>query len=157
MSVNRETLCYSCRRCCCSPPSCCRCSCSCCPRCCCCSSSSSSSSCSSCSCCRRRCCPHLSSPVALLGRRGERHSTIASVRPKFLNHFRVLTRLVCKSTGLKHLLCDRFCGIKRARRLSENTCLFEFSLCLSRACFGKMIVFMYKWLKRRVFRTGSGE
>jgi hypothetical protein len=29
---------------------------------------------------------------------------------------------------------------------------FEFSLCLSRACLGKMIVFVYKWLKNAVFR-----
>jgi hypothetical protein len=28
---------------------------------------------------------------------------------------------------------------------------FEFSLYLSRACLGKMIVFMYKWLKKAVF------
>ena len=26
---------------------------------------------------------------------------------------------------------------------------FEFSLCLSRACLGKMIIFIYKWRKRR--------
>jgi hypothetical protein len=31
---------------------------------------------------------------------------------------------------------------------------FEFSLCLSRACLGKMIVFIYKWLKNAVFRSG---
>jgi hypothetical protein len=30
--------------------------------------------------------------------------------------------------------------------------LFEFSLCLSRACLGKMIVLMHKWLKNAVFR-----
>jgi hypothetical protein len=45
---------------------------------------------------------------------------------------------------------------------------FEFSLCLSRACLGKIIVFIYKWLKNRrlshVFpkndrftKTGSGQ
>jgi hypothetical protein len=28
---------------------------------------------------------------------------------------------------------------------------FEFSLCLSRACLGKIIVFAYKWLKNGVF------
>jgi hypothetical protein len=28
---------------------------------------------------------------------------------------------------------------------------FEFSLCLSRACLGKMIIFIYKWRNRRVF------
>ena len=30
---------------------------------------------------------------------------------------------------------------------------FEFSLCLSRACLGKKIVFIYKWLKKYVFLT----
>jgi hypothetical protein len=29
---------------------------------------------------------------------------------------------------------------------------FEFSLCLSRACLGKMIVFTFKWRKNAVFR-----
>ena len=27
----------------------------------------------------------------------------------------------------------------------------EFSLCLSRACLGKLIIFIYKWLKKRRF------
>ena len=30
---------------------------------------------------------------------------------------------------------------------AENGIFFEFSLCLSRACLGKMIVYIYKWLK----------
>ena len=39
----------------------------------------------------------------------------------------------------------------------------KFSLCLSRACLGKMFVFIYKWLKHAVFRrfhrwvTSSGR
>ena len=36
----------------------------------------------------------------------------------------------------------------------------DFSLCLSRACLGKVFVFIYKWLKKGVFRTcggGGGE
>jgi hypothetical protein len=45
---------------------------------------------------------------------------------------------------------------------AENGIFFEFSLCLSRACLGKMIVFIYKWLKNAVFRRaasgrGGGE
>jgi hypothetical protein len=32
--------------------------------------------------------------------------------------------------------------------LVRKTSFFEFSLCLSRACLGKMIVFIYKWLKK---------
>jgi hypothetical protein len=34
----------------------------------------------------------------------------------------------------------------------RTTAFFEFSLCLSRACLGKMIMFIYKWLKNAVFR-----
>ena len=34
----------------------------------------------------------------------------------------------------------------------ETGIFLEFSLCLSRACLGKMIVFIYKWRKNAVFR-----
>ena len=34
--------------------------------------------------------------------------------------------------------------------------VFEFSLCLSQACLGKMTVFMNKWLKRPFFTYASG-
>ena len=34
----------------------------------------------------------------------------------------------------------------------KTASFFEFSPCLSRACLGKMIVFIYKWLKNAVFR-----
>jgi hypothetical protein len=41
-----------------------------------------------------------------------------------------------------------------ARKTEEDTPLFfEFSLCLSRVCLGKMIVYMYKWLKKGFFCT----
>jgi hypothetical protein len=36
----------------------------------------------------------------------------------------------------------------------ENGIFFEFSLCLSRACLGKMIDFIYKLLKNAVFSQG---
>ena len=36
--------------------------------------------------------------------------------------------------------------------VGKTASFFEFSLCLSRACLGKMIVFIYKWLKNAVFR-----
>ena len=38
---------------------------------------------------------------------------------------------------------------KRIQRVlyGKRHLFFEFSLCLSRACLGKMIVFIYKWLK----------
>ena len=44
--------------------------------------------------------------------------------------------------------------IIRADVLQENGTLFEFSLCLSRACLGKMIVFIYKWYKNGVSDLG---
>ena len=34
-------------------------------------------------------------------------------------------------------------------RFCDCILFFEFSLCLSRACLGKMINFIYKWLKKR--------
>jgi len=34
----------------------------------------------------------------------------------------------------------------------KTASFFEFSLCLSRACLDKMIVYIYKWLKNAVFR-----
>jgi hypothetical protein len=37
-------------------------------------------------------------------------------------------------------------------QVGKTASFFEFSLCLSRACLGKMIVFIYKWLKNAVFR-----
>ena len=43
-------------------------------------------------------------------------------------------------------------GVGLVGQPCEKTPLsFEFSLCLSRACLGKMIVFIYKWRKRGVF------
>jgi hypothetical protein len=38
-------------------------------------------------------------------------------------------------------------------RTQKTASFFEFSLCLSRACLGKMMHFIYKWLKNAVFRT----
>jgi hypothetical protein len=35
--------------------------------------------------------------------------------------------------------------------LGTNGPFFEFSLCLSRACLGKMFVFIYKWRKKDRF------
>jgi hypothetical protein len=37
--------------------------------------------------------------------------------------------------------------------LGKRHSRFEFSLCLSRACLGKMIIFIYKWLKKWRFCT----
>jgi hypothetical protein len=41
--------------------------------------------------------------------------------------------------------------------LQENTSVFEFFLCLSRACLGKMIIFIYKWLKTPFSHLPRGE
>jgi hypothetical protein len=38
----------------------------------------------------------------------------------------------------------------------KTASFLEFSLCLSRACLGKMIVYTYKWLKNAVF-AGAGN
>eukprot|EP01046_Picozoa_sp_COSAG06_P003174 COSAG06_NODE_120_length_23106_cov_18.311862_16_plen_174_part_00 len=38
-------------------------------------------------------------------------------------------------------------------RLRENGTFFEFPLCLSRACLGKRMHFIYKWLKKCRFLT----
>ena len=46
-----------------------------------------------------------------------------------------------------HMLATAKMQVRKTAHL-----FFEFSLCLSRACIGKMIVFIYKWLKNAVFR-----
>ena len=43
-----------------------------------------------------------------------------------------------------------------AVHLRKRHLFFEFSLCLSRACLGKMFVFMYKWRKNAVFSYPLG-
>jgi hypothetical protein len=42
-----------------------------------------------------------------------------------------------------------------AGAVRKTASFFEFSLCLSRACLGKIIVFIYKWRKKAVFRRGG--
>jgi hypothetical protein len=37
----------------------------------------------------------------------------------------------------------------------KTASFFELSLCLSRACLGKLIVYIYKWCKNAVFRRRS--
>jgi hypothetical protein len=44
----------------------------------------------------------------------------------------------------------------KSPEVRKTASFFEFSLCLSRACLGKMIVFTYKWLKNAVFRRNFG-
>jgi hypothetical protein len=47
-------------------------------------------------------------------------------------------------------LAVRFRRDKRKRAPPEEKRYVELSLCLARACLGKMIVLMYKWLKKTV-------
>jgi len=49
-----------------------------------------------------------------------------------------------RSTKMRYLVM--------AHRVRKTASFLKFSLCLSRACLGKMIVFKYKWLKNAVFR-----
>jgi hypothetical protein len=39
----------------------------------------------------------------------------------------------------------------------KTASFFEFSLCLSRACLGKIIVFIYKWRKKTVLSPVSSR
>jgi hypothetical protein len=49
-------------------------------------------------------------------------------------------------------------GLVVLREMVRKTAsFFEFSLCLSRACLGKMIVSIYKWRKNAVFRRWRRE
>jgi hypothetical protein len=48
---------------------------------------------------------------------------------------------------------QRLYGLGTRMLLRENGTFFEFSLCLSRACLGKIMHFIYKWRKKRRFLT----
>ena len=57
--------------------------------------------------------------------------------------------------------CDNHLVLRRPKTGSGQTTLkkilfFEFSLCLSRACLGKMFVFIYKRAKKTVFTHRRG-
>jgi ABC-type Mn2+/Zn2+ transport system ATPase subunit len=39
--------------------------------------------------------------------------------------------------------------------VGKTASFFEFSLCLSRACLGKIIVYKYKWRKNAISRAGG--
>jgi len=49
----------------------------------------------------------------------------------------------------------RRCLTCSAKWLHENGTFYEFFPCLSRACLGKMMHFIYKWLKKTVFSPAS--
>jgi hypothetical protein len=48
-------------------------------------------------------------------------------------------------------------GVVKVSGEQLRTDRFEFSLCLSRACLGKMIVYIYKWRKRTVFSPAGAR
>jgi hypothetical protein len=61
---------------------------------------------------------------------------------------------VCPEPVLTKYRIHRDVTLNKAFRLPKETPLFfEFSLCLSRACLGKMMHFMYKWRKKWRFFT----
>jgi hypothetical protein len=65
---------------------------------------------------------------------------------------RALEALVNPEAGAGPLSSKIFVGDVNVQ-VRKTASVFEFSLCLSRACLGKMIVLMYKWhLKNAVFR-----
>jgi hypothetical protein len=56
-----------------------------------------------------------------------------------------------KESGCVFLQAMTHCdGINATASVRKTASFFEVSLCLSRACLGKMIVFIYKWLKNAV-------
>jgi hypothetical protein len=61
-----------------------------------------------------------------------------------------------KEVSLRHVAAANRQGFDHGVRTPEKTVVvFEFSLCLSRACLGKMFVFIFKWLKHAVFSHNS--
>jgi hypothetical protein len=56
-------------------------------------------------------------------------------------------------SGMLEVARDQKTSTAQVRKTAS---FFEFSLCLSRACLGKMIVFITKWLKNAVFRRRFG-
>jgi hypothetical protein len=100
----------------------------------------------------------------------------ARVNPPWATDWRDFTvsDAAAKRVGHNHIdtssigLSDRF-GFDRTligRRLmfregdpaagAKNGIFSEFSLCLSQACLGKMIIFIYKWRKNAGFRRRTG-
>ena len=65
--------------------------------------------------------------------------------------------------GLTHRLSNVHVGLGvvavvpagATTRLRENGTCFEFSLCSSRACLGKIMLFIYKWRKKCRFLTSE--
>jgi hypothetical protein len=91
---------------------------------------------------------HLSADAACHGR------MLGIARPQI----RCLHALPSFETDVSPACCDCLgevaCIQQKHHHLRQNASLFfKFSLCLSRACLGKMTVFSIKWRKKGVFRT----
>ena len=91
--------------------------------------------------------------TALSGIYQERHSL---QQPPVSHLNRALPRLAVKLHSclgplpLKHFAA--WARLMATLLVRKTASFFEFSLCLSRACLGKMFVFRYKWRKNAVFR-----
>jgi hypothetical protein len=53
-------------------------------------------------------------------------------------------------------LCVASSDTTHDEKVRKTASFLEISLCLSRACLGKMIVFKYKWLKNAFFAGRGG-
>jgi hypothetical protein len=59
------------------------------------------------------------------------------------------SRLIASASIRPHPPVELLCAVGvEAFALRKTPLFFEFSLCLSRACLGKMFVFIYKWHKK---------
>jgi hypothetical protein len=58
--------------------------------------------------------------------------------------------LPCRPTAPPSVRSQQGCQ-QRQHRPARKRSVFDFSLCLSRACLGKKITFIYQWLKKTVF------
>jgi hypothetical protein len=75
----------------------------------------------------------------------------ACTSPKML--FVIVITFLC---GWQSSLIDVFFNVHLSNIGAENVFFGVLSLCLSRACLGKMIVLMYKWLKKAGFCRSAG-
>jgi hypothetical protein len=81
--------------------------------------------------------------VACVPPRSSKKEEMASQKRRVLFCFLFFCFVLC-AAHITAVICDVISAL-------ENGTFFEFSLCLSRACLGKMLIFIYKWLKSAVF------
>ena len=66
-------------------------------------------------------------------------------------------RPMLRSCGARTMSTSQSAASAATSPVGKTASSFEFSLCLSRACLGKMFVFIYKWLKNAVFPQGRRQ